>query len=141
MTTPRFALLVGTHFSKPAPTLLSCLPNGARVSLRPEPLNPYDSSAVEVILLDLSQLNQEELESKEEELLGCGWSSFEVLAQSELKLGHVGRRDGKPMAKALRASPNRSIADNLDVLAGDLREGRLAFVGQDVWIELEASPS
>ncbi len=131
----KYALLVGSYFTRPAPILLQCLPGGTRVELRPEPENPYDQFAVLVVLTDLSQLNKEELEKREEELAGSGWSSFEVLAQSELRLGHVAAVGGKPLEKAKKAAPGE-IATNRDVLASEARKGRLTFVGENIWVEL-----
>ena len=94
------SIIVGSHFSPPAKVLLKCIPAGARVALRAEPENPYDSNAIQVTIRG-SELHEGALRGEETALAGTGFGADEVLARAEpWVLGHVAASNGKPLAKA-----------------------------------------
>ena len=140
MTQMQYALLVGVHFNKGARTIIKCLPQGAEVQLWPEPDNPYDPLAIEVVLANTKQINQDALEGFEEELGGQGLSVEDVLAmmtQGDIRLGHVGANGGKPMEQAKRAGYDGLIGtEELAGRTGLL--GTLHFDGDRTMIGIES---
>ena len=138
----RFALLVGQWFNKPSPTLLRCLPDGAGVTLRGDPDNPYDSEAIKVVLesphlaLSPSKLDDP---SVAEELLAAGWTLGDLLLQSEFLLGHVAASGRKPLEKAMPSAPG-AVVGTKELPEGTRPPfGKLRFLGELVWIELEGA--
>jgi len=84
--------LVGAHFRPPAKALLAVLPAGHPLFLRPEPDNPYDANAVQV-LLATSTLPSDEafLDNLASELAGQGFSLDDINVQGEWHLGFLPR--------------------------------------------------
>lgn len=82
--------LVGAHFRPPARALLSCLPAGHPLFLRPEPTNEYDENAVQV-LLRTSTIPTEEFFRDElgTQLAGQGFDLDAVLVEQEWHLGYL----------------------------------------------------
>ena len=137
MTTPAFALLVGTRFARGASALLACLPQGTRVELRPEPDNPHDAEAIRVVLaLPSAVLSEGRLAAQAEVLAGAGLSPSSVLAEPEWTLGHIGASEGKPLALARASAPGPTVGTSELAQEGSARSGRLFFAGENVWIEL-----
>ena len=106
--------IVGAHFRPPAKAILECLPAGSALSLRPEPDNPFDSNAVQVIvqgavLQGLPAIIQNRLD----DLAGMYGSDLaSILAATEWHLGYV------PRALAISLAP---------ALAGNEIEASLTF--------------
>lgn len=134
MTNTIKTIIVGSHFSPPAKTVLKCLASGATVELRPEPTNPYDPNAIRVFV-DPSVIDVDSLDSLEEELNGMGKSAEEVLTSEDvICLGHVAASNGKPLAKAMAAS-GLELVGTLEVLPAfasgqSYVNGTISFVGE-----------
>ena len=98
--TKLISLLVGAHFRPPAKTLLTILRPGTPLSLRPEPDNPYDSGAIQVIL-SIRDINLKDLESPKciEALESQGFAPEDIFTQPEWMLGYVARDGNKDLAK------------------------------------------
>lgn len=113
------ALLVGAYHRPPARQLLTALPAGASLMLRPEPDNPYDAAAVQVwCQTDSLPAEGEARDNLEFELPGTGHSLDEVLEQPEWMLGYLAASEGKPLAQGraktgLQLQGNREVADAL----------------------------
>ena len=134
-----YALLVGSYFVRPSATLLKCLPQGSGVELRPEPDNPYDAQAIEVVLINTKQINIDMLESLEDELGGTGFSVEDVLAMitaGDIRLGHVGANSGKPMRQAQQAGVEGLIGTE-DLSGRGIMLGSLLFDGDRTLIGVE----
>jgi hypothetical protein len=88
--------LVGFHFYPPAKALLSSMPMGTTLILRPEPENPYDSNAV-AVYLDPQDIPEESRRAMSEALEGYGlyWEDDPetgdpgLLSEGERKIGHL----------------------------------------------------
>ncbi len=97
--TTLYALLVGSHFRPPAKCVLSSLPSGTSLTLRPEPENPYDSEAV-AVYLSPREIPESAHESLSRELPSFGSSLDELLSQEEpLHLGYLARESNKDLKK------------------------------------------
>lgn len=87
--------IVGAHFRPPAKALLSCLPAGHQLWLRPEPTNEWDENAVQVLLrsASLRSLLTEPFirDELERQLSGQGSDIESVLVQPEWHLGYLPR--------------------------------------------------
>lgn len=83
--------LVGAHFRPPAKAILQVAPAGLPLELRPEPENPYDSTAVAVWMAgkSLPAVVGEELGLLAE---GYGFSAESIFAES----WHLGYLAAKP---------------------------------------------
>lgn len=104
-------LLVGQGFRPPAKALLSCLPTGTPVALRPEPDNPYDEAAVAVWLLLDPWPFPHQLEPALVGALGeFAWDIELLKGAGEVQLGYVAATGGKPLA-------GTSYAGNRELLA------------------------
>lgn len=93
---PLITLLVGSHFHPPAKLLLEHLPVGTPVRLRPEPDNPYDPLAIQV-LLDPRNIPESQFDELELALPGMGSDMESLLAQDFILLGHSAKSGGKPI--------------------------------------------
>ena len=80
--------LVGAHYRPPAKALLAHLPTGAKLMLRPEPNNPYDSSAI-AVLIDPEQVPSSQHRKLENDALSYGFDLEEILSRDEWHLGYV----------------------------------------------------
>ena len=133
MTHTISTIIVGSHFSPPAKTVLKAIRAGATVELRPEPTNPYDPNAIRVFV-DPTGIDKASLESLEDELNGGGFTAKEVLASPDmLCLGHVAASSGKPLAKAITVSGLDLVGtlEILPALAGQSYvNGTISFIGE-----------
>lgn len=100
MTKQLKTILVGQHFKPPAKALLAALPQGAKVTIIPEPDNPYDPEAL-LVVVETSEINEASLD--EAMLAGMGQSREEVMSAERWTLGHVAASGGKPLLKAKAA--------------------------------------
>ncbi len=91
------APLVGMHFRPPAKCILAVLPSGCRLSIVPEPSNPYDENALAVFVAsrDIPAEGHEQL-SAEAPLSGFDLS--DILAQEAWQLGYISAKDGSAAA-------------------------------------------
>lgn len=100
MTKQLKTILVGQHFKPPAKALLAALPQGAKVTIIPEPDNPYDSEAL-LVVVESGEIDEAYLD--EAMLAGMGQSIEDVMEQESWNLGHVAASGGKPLLKARAA--------------------------------------
>jgi|SRR6267154_1348617 len=91
-------LLVGAHFRPPAKFLLAALPSGTKLLLVPEPENPYDASAVKVLLPHSPELD-ERAEQIEAGLQGTGFSYLDLDELWPIQLGYLAAAGNKQLAK------------------------------------------
>jgi len=89
------APIVGLHFHPPAKWLLEKLPQQTPLILSPNPDNPHDPNAIE-ILIDHDELgiwidnNTENFDEWDQELIGMGWSCQQLQELTEpLLLGFI----------------------------------------------------
>jgi len=119
--------LVGSHFRPPAKAILAHLPDGASLVLDPEPSNPYDPSAVRV-LVGVSEIPESEYPALEVELPEFGSSLEDLLKNGTLSgedldifdepmifLGYIAASGGKPLEKVQAQRPN--LVGNSEVLS------------------------
>lgn len=119
--------LVGARQRPPAQALLEALPAGAQLGLQPEPENPYDSSAVRVMVGPEEISWSQELEEK---LEGYGFTREELEAVELIQLGYLAASGGKPLEKARQAVDGAGLVGNAEVLeatAGQVFEAMLGF--------------
>lgn len=88
--------LVGMHFHPPAKEVLSILPLGFKLVLRPEPTNLYDSNAVEV-LADLGDLPTERF-GLLQDVLPVPYDAHSLCSEGLLFIGYLAAT-GKKTAK------------------------------------------
>jgi len=93
------APLVGAHFRPPAKAILQHLPAGAELRLEREPENPYDASAIKVIVRS-ALIPESQYAELEIAVQGHGLSLDEVLSQSEHHLGYIAAKSGESKALA-----------------------------------------
>lgn len=132
------SLLVGAHFRPPAKQILESLPAGQELGLLPEPENPYDASAL-AVLLDLALVEEVHYATLDSKLEGTGATVEDLLAVgAPLHLGYVAASGGKPLLKAGLAQGNREF---LALLAEkeDLR-ATLAFTPAGLPLVLLSEP-
>lgn len=117
---PLQSLLVGAHFRPPAKQLLAALPAACQLMLIPEPDNPYDASAVRVVLpLSILPLAEDPLHSGLNHALeGTGLTVDDLLAAGEdIHLGYLPAEHNKQLAQAqangLPVLGNYAIAEAL----------------------------
>src|ERR1700678_2710237 len=85
--------IVGAHFRPPAKSILSALPNSCPLRLRPEPDNPYDSNALQVlvsgqVIRDLPEAIKSDLHA---DAVGYGYDIDTICAAEEWHLGYIPR--------------------------------------------------
>lgn len=80
--------IVGARYRPPAQAILAALPQGTRLLLQPEPLNPHDPNAVMVIVPEIPEAAHDHLT---DELASYGMSLEEVLSSCPWHLGYVPR--------------------------------------------------
>lgn len=117
--------IVGAHFRPPAKALLACLPNGQQLGLRPEPSNPYDENAVQVLLRS-ADIPDECWEELELQLAGAGFDKETIMSEPLWHLGYMPKAaKGNPDQEALnvehqqvvhRFFADQHISDDLEVL-------------------------
>lgn len=82
--------IVGAHFRPPAKAILEVLPTGAELELRPEPSNPFDPNAIQVIVAS-SQIPPERYTDLELSASGYGFSLDDILDSDFWHLGYLPR--------------------------------------------------
>lgn len=103
--------IVGMHFRPPAKWVLARLPAGSGLLLRPEPDNPYDSKAVQVILPEPGKaVPQSQIDGLAAEIEGCGTDIYDLCQMTELHLGYLPDSDGK-ICQASDQPGNREVAE------------------------------
>ena len=85
--------IVGAHFRPPAKSILSALPNSCPLRLRPEPDNPFDSNALQVlisgqVIRDLPEAIKSDLHA---DAVGYGFDLDTICAAEEWHLGYIPR--------------------------------------------------
>lgn len=91
--------LVGSHFYPPAKQVLARSAAGSRVILRPEPENPYDPQAIEVLGWFVELVPASQFAALAVDLEGTGVTVEDLqAAEVPMKLGHVAKTGGKPAA-------------------------------------------
>lgn len=93
--------IVGAYYHKPAQSILSVLALGTELWLHPDPSNPYDSHAVEVIL-KAGNLSEAALAILAEKLPYDGFTIDQFLSWSQVMLGFLSRGAATP---AITRSP------------------------------------
>src|ERR1700730_11097161 len=122
--------LVGTHHrGPPARQLLAFLPAGAELTLRPEPENPYDEMAIQVLISPRETVPLAQSEALGEALEGTGFEAAEVLQLEELHLGYVADSGGKLAAKKGWKEGNAQVHEMVD-------EIEATILTSDGWEEL-----
>ena len=116
----RVSLIVGAYHRPPAKSLLAILPAGCELGLRPEPTNPYDSGAVQVIVAT-SQIPAGQYQTLEVLAEGQGFQLAEILAQEEWQLGYL------PSPNNKKAMQSGKWASNLDWTGQVPGKARLGF--------------
>lgn len=96
--------IVGAHFRPPAKAILASLPSGQELWLRPEPTNPYDENAVQVLLRTESIPN----ECWENLILQASGMGFDEAALRAEPLWHLGY-----IPKAVPKGDSGSIEQNI----------------------------
>lgn len=97
--------IVGAHFRPPAKALLASLPSGQELWLRPEPTNPYDENAVQV-LLRTESIPQECWENLLIQASGQGYDEAMLRAEPFWHLGYI--------PKAVPKGDTRTMEQNIE---------------------------
>ena len=105
--------IVGAHFRPPAKAILSSLPQGAALSLVPEPENPFDSNAI-AVFVEPKEIPPSEHETLAETAQGMGFTMEDILTAPAWHLGYI----PKALAAAIVGDLNDALA-NLDSPNGD----------------------
>ena len=92
--------IVGQYFRPPAGAILQVLPAGATLILRPEPSNPFDPNAVQV-LVKTTEIPQEHTDILDAIAQGQGYSAEDIFAAEEWHLGYIPRNMAKDLVKTL----------------------------------------
>lgn len=123
-------LLVGVHFHPPAKLLLEFLPGDCQLILEPEPENPYDPSAIKV-LLPTQEIPTDSFDALQAILPGAGCTLEQLMSEETVVLGHVGASKGKPLLKARTSWPElaSSLTGNQEFLEGMKSPGHSAKLG------------
>ena len=95
--------IVGARHHPPALALLSVLPTGTNLTLKPEPTNAFDPNAIQVLVPgpELKGLNSKAHTILEEDLPGYGLTVEELLAKPEVMLGYIARNFAETLAPTL----------------------------------------
>lgn len=119
--------LVGAHFRPPAKQVLAHLPAGAKLTLVPEPGNPYDPKAIKVLVLVGAEIPENQHQSLRSALAGTGTELEELLESEGLQLGFIADSDGK-MCQKEGCAGNREVGEMAQGPEGwDGLEVRLSF--------------
>jgi hypothetical protein len=122
-------MLVGAHFVPPAKLVLEHLASGTELILEPYDDNPYDSSAIRV-LVEPRLIPESQHGVLDEKLPGAGSDMQTLLASGPLVLGHVASSGGKPLAKANASGPIQYVG-TLEVREALTQPGHEAKLGFD----------
>lgn len=119
--------LVGTYFRPPAKQVVAHLPRGASLLLWPEPTNPYDPKAIQVLVSLRDTLPILQYEALDEAMEGTGFSLPDLLENPEMfQLGYLARSGAKT---ALGGQGNSEVLAQADAWGQDIPDldARLAF--------------
>lgn len=94
--------LVGMRFRPPAVPLLNALPQGAELSLIPEPSNPYDEKAVQV-WMKFSSIPESQHEDLAMHSAGFGFELDALREQEDWMLGFVAKTENRALHDELIA--------------------------------------
>lgn len=119
--------IVGAKFRPPANAIIQVLPAGAELELKPEPGNPYDVNAIQVLVRS-SQIPPGQSEELAIRAKGYGSSLESILSQEEWHLGYVPREDASSIIDLMN--------DWLTVNSTDVVPGRLRFSSKG-WPQVE----
>lgn len=86
--------LVGAHFRPPAKAVIAHLPANAHLELTPEPENPHDEFAIQVIVSP-EEVPEDEYEALRADLAASGFDLDELLEGPAVQLGYIGSKPGK----------------------------------------------
>lgn len=103
--------LVGMRHHPPALAVLSVLPSGCLVTVRPEPHNEHDRNAL-AVWLQLEAIPATALPTLAERLPGYG-ETLEGLLQGgnqEIKLGYIAREEAGAIAARLQGPTNGHLS-------------------------------
>lgn len=101
--TPKISVhLVGMRFRPPAVPLLNALPQGAELSLTPEPSNPYDEKAVQV-WMKFSSIPQSQHEDLAMHSSGFGFDLEALREQEDWMLGYIAKTENRSLHDELIA--------------------------------------
>lgn len=84
--------IVGAHFRPPAKGILAALAASTPLILIPEPGNPYDPNAIQVIV-DLQQNDDQDWDLIERECSAFGFTIDQLRSQGRWHLGYVPREN------------------------------------------------
>jgi hypothetical protein len=90
--------IVGMHFRPPAKVILAQLKGDCPLIIRPEPENPHDANALQVLVQTSSLSDHADLENMALLLPNMGFSLEDVLAQEEWHLGYIPRVNAEEIA-------------------------------------------
>lgn len=105
------SLLVGMHFRPPAKQVVAALPGGTVLTLQPEPENPYDPHALQVLCSPRDCVPEGQYGALSEALDGTGQTLEELLEVPEFHLGYVAATGGKPLAKVGLTAGNQQFLE------------------------------
>lgn len=123
--------LVGMHFRPPAKQVLAVLPQGCELRLRPEPENPYDQKAIQV-LVDPRLIPESQHEALAAAMQGTGSTIEDLMMQELMHLGYIADSDGAVCRKTGRQG-NGQVHQ-----AFDLRYGSEFISAAFQWAEVKA---
>lgn len=113
--------IVGAHFRPPAKSILQVLANGTRLVLRHEPSNPYDTEAVQVLVLS-GDIPKEAHETLNTLASGYGFTIEDILAEPEIHLGYIPRTITSYAKDDLRkATGNPQATEGFGILTSDAK--------------------
>ena len=95
--------IVGMHFRPPAKALLASLPTGARLSIVPEPTNPFDANALSV-WVEPKELPASQMPDLESNAAGFGFSLEQILSAEGWHLGYIPAVISAGLAPAVTAA-------------------------------------
>ena len=94
--------IVGSHFRPPAKQLLTVLPVGSALVLRPEPDNPYDENAIQVLVSVASTYPVAKWAVLATALAGTGFEPQDLIdreaIEGPLQLGYIPKSGTKTAA-------------------------------------------
>lgn len=96
-----FGHLVGMQFHPPALAVLSALPAGCPLEVRPEPQNEYDPNAL-AVWLEIKNIPATAHETLSERLPGYGVTLEEFLQREEIQIGYIAKGEAAGIAGRLK---------------------------------------
>src|SRR5882724_8090353 len=103
--------VVGMHFRPPAKALMQVLHGGCPLVLRPEPSNPYDEHAIQVLVRS-ADIKEEQHETLTTLAAGAGFTLEAILAEELWHLGYIPRDRNQEVA--LKGQTSGELSFSLD---------------------------